>query len=160
FDGIDAAFLYPSQRTMHTFMGNEDREFHLAGVRAYNDWLAQEFCAVDPQRLFGLAQMPNLGVEAAIAEMKRCREQGYRAAVITTCPSGPHALAGEADLFSAAAQDLGMPVRTHIPTQPRRSPKPQLDGVASIPAMALAGFLNSPPILSELVMSGLFDRNP
>jgi hypothetical protein len=46
-DGIDAAFLYPSQRTMHTFMGNPDREFHLAGVRAYNDWLAQEFCAVD-----------------------------------------------------------------------------------------------------------------
>ena len=37
FDGVDAAFLYPSQRTMHTFMGNPDREFHLAGVRAYKD---------------------------------------------------------------------------------------------------------------------------
>jgi predicted TIM-barrel fold metal-dependent hydrolase len=160
FDGIDAAFLYPSQRTMHTFMGNEDREFHLAGVRAYNDWLAQEFCAVDPQRLFGLAQMPNLGVEAAIAEMERCREQGYRGVVITTWPSGQDDLSREDDRFFAAAQDLGMPVSIHIGVQRRRNPKPVLDGVASIGAMALAGFLNFPPILSELVMSGLFDRQP
>ena len=47
-DGVDAEFLYPSQRTMYHFMGQEDREFHRAGVRAYNDWLAEEFCAPDP----------------------------------------------------------------------------------------------------------------
>ena len=122
FDGIDAAFLYPSQRTMHTFMGNEDREFHLAGVRAYNDWLAREFCAVDPQRLFGLAQMPNLGVDAAIDEMKRCREQGYRGVVITTWPSGQDDLSSEDDRFFAVAQDLAMPVSIHISIQRRRNP--------------------------------------
>ena len=38
-DGVDAEFLYPSQRTMYHFMGNADRDFHRAGVRAYNDWL-------------------------------------------------------------------------------------------------------------------------
>jgi predicted TIM-barrel fold metal-dependent hydrolase len=160
FDGIDATFLYPSQRTMYTFMGTEDRDYHHAGVRAYNDWLAQEFCAVDPQRLFGLAQMPNLGVEAAIAEMKRCREQGYRGVVITTWPSGKDDLSSEDDPFFAAAQDLGMPVSIHISIQRRRNPKPTLEGVASIASMALAGILNFPPILSELIMSGLFDRYP
>ena len=160
FDGIDAAFLYPSQRTMHTFMGNEDREFHLAGVRAYNDWLAQEFCAVDPQRLFGLAQMPNLGVEAAIEEMTRCRKLGYRGVVITTWPSGQDDLSGEDERFFAAAQDIGMPVSIHISIQRRRNPKPTLEGVASIASMALAGFLNFPPILCELILSGLFDRHP
>ena len=69
FDGVDACFLYPSQRTMFFFMGNQDREFHLAGVQAYNNWLAQEFCSVDPERLFGLAQMPNLGVQSMIDEI-------------------------------------------------------------------------------------------
>ena len=72
-DGVDAEFIYPSQRTMFSFMGNPDREFHRAGVRAYNDYMAQEFCAADPERLFFLAQMPNLGVEEAIAEMRAAR---------------------------------------------------------------------------------------
>ncbi len=52
FDGVDAEFIYPSQRTMYYFMGNQDRDFHRAGVRAYNDDLSQEFCAADPERLF------------------------------------------------------------------------------------------------------------
>jgi len=56
FDGVDAEFIYPSQRTMFSFMGNPDRDYHRAGVRAYNDYMAQEFCAADPERLFFLAQ--------------------------------------------------------------------------------------------------------
>ena len=160
FDGIDACFLYPSQRTMFHFMGKEDREFHIAGVRAYNDWLAQEFCAVDRHRLFGIAQMPNLGVDAAIAELRRCRELGHRGAVITCWPSGKDDLSPEDDRFFAAAQELGVPVSIHIQIQRRRNPKPVLEGAASIASMALAGMLNFPPIMAELIMSGLFDRHP
>jgi predicted TIM-barrel fold metal-dependent hydrolase len=160
FDGVDAGFLYPSQRTMFHFMGKQDREFHLAGVRAYNDWLAQEFCAADRERLFGIAQMPNLGVDAAIEEMRRCRELGYRGVVITTWPSGHDDLSSEDDRFFAAAQELGLPVSIHIQIQRRRNPKPVLEGPASIASMALAGMLNFPPIMAELIMSGLFDRFP
>jgi hypothetical protein len=65
FDGVDAEVLYPSQRTMYHFMGNEDHDFHRAGIEAYNNCLMQEFCAADSERLFGLAQLPNLGVQAA-----------------------------------------------------------------------------------------------
>ena len=110
FDGVDACFLYPSQRTMFFFMGNEDREFHLAGVQAYNNWLAQEFCSVDPERLFGLAQMPNLGVQSMIDEMKRCKQLGFRGVIISTWPSGEDDLSEKDDPFFAAAQELGMPV--------------------------------------------------
>ena len=63
FDGVDAEFIYPSQRTMYSFMGNQDRDFHRAGIQAYNDYMHEEFCAADPNRLFSLAQMPNLGVD-------------------------------------------------------------------------------------------------
>jgi len=31
-----------------------------AVIRAYNDWLAEEYCAVAPDRLFGMGVMPNI----------------------------------------------------------------------------------------------------
>ena len=160
FDGVDACFLYPSQRTMFFFMGNQDREFHLAGVQAYNNWLAQEFCSVDPERLFGLAQMPNLGLQSMIDEMKRCKQLGFRGVIISTWPSGEDDLSDQDDPFFAAAQELGMPVSIHIRIQRTRNPLGVLKGVASISNMALAGMLLFPPIMSELIMSGLFDRFP
>jgi predicted TIM-barrel fold metal-dependent hydrolase len=160
FDGVDACFLYPSQRTMFTFMGNPDREFHLAGVRAYNDWLGQEFCAVDPERLLPLAQMPNLGVDAMIEEMTRCREMGFRGVIISTWPSGEDDLGPADDRFFAAAAEMELPVSIHINIQRKRNPRPKLEGVASIGSMALAGMIMFPPIMSELIMSGLFDRVP
>src|SRR5262245_56622688 len=49
-DGVDAEVLFGSARMMSHFYSDPDREFHLAGVRAYNDWLAQEIMSVDPSR--------------------------------------------------------------------------------------------------------------
>lgn len=159
-DGVDAEFLYPSQRTMHYFMGQEDRDFHRAGVRAYNDFMAREFCAADPERLFFLGQMPNLGVDEAIAEMRRCHEMGCRGVIITAWPAGGDDLSPEDDRFFAAAAELGMPVSIHINIQRKRNPRPRLEGPAAIGAMALAGMIAFPPIMSELICSGLFDRVP
>jgi predicted TIM-barrel fold metal-dependent hydrolase len=53
-----------------------------------------------------------------------------------------------------------MPVSIHIRIQRKRTPTGPLTGVASISTMALAGMLLFPPIMSELIMSGLFDRFP
>ncbi len=160
FDGVDAEFIYPSQRTMFYFMGNEDRDFHLAGIRAYNDYMAKEFCAADPERLFFLAQMPNLGVDAMIEELERCREMGARGVIISTWPSGRDDLSPEDDRFFAAAQELAMPVSIHINIQRKRNPRPTLEGPAAIGSMAMAGMLAFPPIMCELIVSGLFDRFP
>jgi predicted TIM-barrel fold metal-dependent hydrolase len=160
-DGVDAEFLYPSQRTMYHFMGNEDREFHRAGVRAYNDWLAEEFCAPDPERLFGLAQMPNLGVEEAIAEMRRCREKGFRGVILTAWPNGSDNLGPEDDRFFAAAQDLSMPISIHIRiVRPGRKSTGALEGPGAIANMALAGMTLFPEVMAEIMVSGVHDRFP
>ena len=50
-DGVAAEVLYPSQRTMGTFMAQPDDDYHLAGIDAYNQWMHDEFMAVDPTRL-------------------------------------------------------------------------------------------------------------
>ena len=160
FDGVDAQFIYPSQRTMYSFMGNEDREFHKAGVQAYNDFMAKDFCAADAERLFFLGQMPNLGVDEGIAEMKRCREMGARGVIITTWPAGGDDLGPEDDKFFAGAVDMGMPVSIHTRIQRKRNPPIKLEGPAAIGTMALAGMLSYPPLLAELITSGLFDRFP
>ena len=160
FDGVDAEFIYPSQRTMYYFMGNADRDFHRAGVRAYNDYMAQEFCAADPERLFFLAQMPNLGIQEGIAELERCKEMGARGCIITAWPAGGDDVSPADDEFFRAAADMGMPVSIHIRIQRKRDPRPTLEGPAAIASMALSGMLLFPPIMFELIMSGLFDRIP
>jgi predicted TIM-barrel fold metal-dependent hydrolase len=160
-DGVDAEFIYPSQRTMFYFMGNEDRDFHRAGIQAYNDYMHEEFCAADPERLFSLVQMPNLGVDECIAEMQRCKQKGARGVIISAWPSGEDDLSREDERFFAAAAEASMPVSIHINIQRKRaaaggSPR----GVAAIGQMALSGALAFPPILCELIMSGTFDRVP
>ena len=53
-----------------------------------------------------------------------------------------------------------MPVSIHINIRRKRNPRPNLEGPASIGSMALAGMILFPPIMCELIMSGLFDRFP
>ncbi len=160
FDGIDAEFLYPSQRTMYYYMHNKDTEFHRSGIQAYNNFMMDEFCAADPERLFHLAQMPNLGVDEAIAEMERCKVKGVRGVIISAWPAGGDQLTNEDDRFFAAAAEMGLPVSIHINIQRSRTTTGALEGHAAIGNMALAGMLNFPPIMAELITSGLFDRVP
>ena len=54
-DGVAAEILFPPQRTMSHFLGDDDEDFVLAGVEAYNNFLFEEFCAPDPKRLVGIA---------------------------------------------------------------------------------------------------------
>jgi hypothetical protein len=50
-DGIDAEVLFPSQQGGPKFWRRiEDNECYRSVVRAYNSWLAEEYCAVDPER--------------------------------------------------------------------------------------------------------------
>lgn len=160
FDGVDAEAIYPSQRTMFHFMGNEDEAFHLAGIQAYNNFMSDEFCASDPERLLFLAQMPNLGVDAMIAEMKRCKDKGARGVIISTWPEGGDHLTEDDFPFFEAAVEMGMPVHIHILIR-RPGDRPALiTGSAAIASMALAGYMRFPINMCDLIFSGVFDRVP
>jgi predicted TIM-barrel fold metal-dependent hydrolase len=162
-DGIDAAIIYPPQRTMLYFMSNTDREFHRAGIAAYNDWVLTSFCGECPSRLGAIAQMPALGVDAMIAELRRVRDLGARGASLSTWPSGGASLSAEDDPFWAAAEELGMPVHLHISlavagekrgrTGVRRGGPSQL--------AALATTLSAMPrLIADTVFNGVFERFP
>ena len=46
-DGVDAEVIFGSSRPMGLFLRHKERDFHLAGFQAYNDFMMKEFAAAD-----------------------------------------------------------------------------------------------------------------
>ena len=172
-DGVVAEVIYSPQRTMRHFMLGTEDDFHLAGIRAYNDWLAKDFCAKAPDRLIGIGQMPSIGVEGAIAEMRRCKELGLRGALLSAWPSGNLNLSDADDPFFAEAERLGMPVSIHcgLAARAKVAPKPKTPveekaargegtGGRQVSALSGAGLDTMPLIMGEIILTGVHDRFP
>jgi predicted TIM-barrel fold metal-dependent hydrolase len=171
-DGVDAEVLYPSQRTMRHFMLDDESDFHRAGISAYNNWMAKEYMAADPKRLIGLAQMPNLGVEDMITEMRRAKTLGMRGVILSTWPNGGISLTVDDNAFWEEAIKLDMPVSIHLGVQSKQGAKPQTStgvmeaagllssGAKTVVGYSCAGLDNMPVIIAETILSGMFDRYP
>jgi len=146
----------------------------IAVVRGFNDYFAEEYCAVDRDRLIGMAVLPNVGVDEDIAEMERCKRAGLKGAWLSTFPSGKSYPAPEDDRFWAAALDLDMPlvVHTSFPTkvgsrdtplfkyarEPQGEKRPPTDFVQRFARQAPhhSGSVEA----SQLIIAGVFDRFP
>jgi len=113
-DGVDAEILFPPQRTMSHFLGDDDDDFVLAGIEAYNNFLLDEFCAADPERLIGLPQVPSLGIDTSVDALRKAKARGAKGVIISNWPSGNQSLTTDDDPFWAAAVDEGLPVSIHI----------------------------------------------
>jgi predicted TIM-barrel fold metal-dependent hydrolase len=157
-DGVDAEMLYPPQRAMLTFMKNPDRAAHLAGIRAYNRWLREGFCAPDPDRLIGIFQIPNVGIETAVAELERAKKEGFRGVALSAWPSGGDNLRPEDDPFWDAAAELDMPVSIHLLLAAQQQ-KLGASNKGSV-AIGASAFMYTMPILVEMIFQGVFDRFP
>jgi predicted TIM-barrel fold metal-dependent hydrolase len=114
-DGIDAEILFPPQRTRFLIQNliAKDKNAYLAVTQAFNTWLAEEFCAVAPDRLIGEAMVAASSVEDGIAEMVRCRKMGLRSVCLQKWPNGGDLYKPEDDRFFAAALDCGMTLSCH-----------------------------------------------
>ena len=161
-DGVDAEVLFGSSRPMGLFLRHKDPDFHLAGFRAYNDWLLKDFCSADPRRLIGLGYIPGLGVEAAIRELHRVHGLGAKGCVIQCWPSAKDQISPEDDPFWAACVELGMPVAIHVRLISVNSPPPPPTGKqgGDIPGLSTTGMLDMPRVIAEAIFSGVFDRFP
>jgi predicted TIM-barrel fold metal-dependent hydrolase len=172
-DGVVAEVIYSPQRTMRHFMLGTEDDFHLAGIRAYNDWLSKDFCAKAPDRLIGIAQMPSVGVDAAIAEMKRGKAMGMRGVLLSAWPSGNLNLSEADDAFFAEAEKLGMPISIHCGLSARGKVAPkaktpleekmargEATGGKQVSALSGAGLDTMPLIMGEVILTGVHDRFP
>src|SRR3954469_6681212 len=114
-DGMDAEVLFAAMVAGPVFWRNiAHDEVYKAVIRGYNDWLAEEYCAVAPDRLIGMGVIPIPNVEDAIAEMAHCKKLGLKGILLGALPSAKGYPTQEDDKFWAAAVDMEMPVTAHV----------------------------------------------
>jgi predicted TIM-barrel fold metal-dependent hydrolase len=101
-----------------TFMERGSRELGLACVRAYNDWMIDEWCADEAYgRLIPLTLVPLWDPELAAAEVRRCADKGAHAVAFSENPAKlklPSIHTSHWDPFFAACQETDTVVNLHI----------------------------------------------
>ena len=160
-DQVDAAVLYPTPRLSHLVIATQDPDLHLAMVRAYNDWLA-EYAGHDPQRLGGIALIPNRGIEQAIDEIKRVATMPGIAGLLIGCyPHGDKDLAPEDDPVWEAAIEVGLPLHVHVKLVDEHPKDIYAPGkMAMGRAEGDLRFLQAPTLMVQFLNSGVLDRLP
>jgi len=172
-DGIDAEILFPGQQAgPRLWRAIQDDDAYRAVVRAYNDFLAQDYCSADPDRLIGMGVIPWTNLQDALAELEYCTKLGLKGVVIGRFPSGRGYPTPDDDQFWARALEIGMPVTVHVELDrsverdgrlfryPKEHPeigpgRGIVDQLANVKFCRLGG-INA----VQLLFSGVFDRFP
>src|SRR5207245_2174712 len=79
-DGVDVHVCFPTLPGLAgiAFMEIEDKPYAAALIGAYNDWLVDEWCAPDPERVLAAAILPLWDMQAAAAELRRVAGRGLK----------------------------------------------------------------------------------
>ena len=153
-DGVDAEVLYPTPRLSQAVFAYADAEFHLALVRAYNDWLA-EYTAYAPDRFGGLALLPNRGADGAVAETHRMLGlPGIRGVMMGCYPNGTLSVTPEDDAVFGALAEARIPLCIHV------SLTQAMPSAHRAPLPGYGRFFDAPNRIVELIFAGVFDRFP
>lgn len=174
-DGVDAEVLFPGNVGPNFWRGIKSDEAFKAVVRAFNDWLAEEYCQANPDRLIGLGVIPMTNLEDAIEELRHCKKIGLKGVVMNSFPSCfPHTVP-EDDRFYEEALDLEMPLTIHVAFGfPQRGAPPPRKPAYDYPKMATNLEIPVPDMVDrinkygfrgaiqavQLMFSGVFDRFP
>ncbi len=116
--GLLAQVLYPNLIgfNSHSFLVGLGPEAATDAVRAYNDYLV-EFASADRDRLIPIAMLPYWDLDAALVELRRVRELGFKGVLLASLFSrlGLKNLSDPYwDPLLAAIQDLDMSVNLHV----------------------------------------------
>jgi predicted TIM-barrel fold metal-dependent hydrolase len=161
-DGVWAELLFP---TFPRFGGTQflqgvDKDLALAMVRAWNDWMLDEWCAAYPERFIPQTLIPLWDVPASVAEIERCAEKGSRAVLFV---ENPHPLGlpsfptGHWRPVFEACNATGLPLSMHIGTSSGLiQPSPETNPSVGI---ALCG-INSMSALGDMIFGGVFEGLP
>ncbi|HXB37794.1 MAG TPA: amidohydrolase family protein, partial [Acidimicrobiales bacterium] len=137
-----------------------DKDLALLCVRAYNDWMVEEWCAGAGGRLIPLCLIPLWDAEMAAAEVRRNADRGVRAVAFSELPTYlglPSIYGGTWDPFFAACEETGTVVCMHIGSG-TKTPQASPDAPDAVAATILFG--NSAASLVDLLYSGTLHRFP
>jgi predicted TIM-barrel fold metal-dependent hydrolase len=114
-DGMDAEVMFHS--VVHgprTWRSIRDDDVYKACIRAYNDFMAEEYAAFAPERFFPMGVIPQTNLRDALEEMAHCQQMGLKGVSLQAFPSGKEYPTPEDDAFWAEALRTQMPVTVHV----------------------------------------------
>ena len=160
-DDTVADVLYPTAGL--SLLQYDDVELQLACIQVYNDWLA-EFCAVDSDRIMGIAMIPTWDIEVGVAELNRCGDMGLRGAIIWSSPPATRDYSFFSDRYEtlwATAAERSMPVSIHIfgghQTKGINKYGVTVEGTYYFGIAARDELAHT---VAELIAAGVFERHP
>jgi predicted TIM-barrel fold metal-dependent hydrolase len=160
-DGIHAQLCFPSFPGFagSTFFNAPDKELGAACVRAWNDWMIDEWSAAAPDRQIPLAMVPFWDIQATVAEAERIITRGAKSISFTEMP---HALGLPSfhtthwDPLFAVCNEAEVPLSMHFGSGGAPVVAPDAPFTTAI---ALFG-LNSQMATIDLVNTRIFERFP
>jgi predicted TIM-barrel fold metal-dependent hydrolase len=170
-DGVNAEILYTSPGNTKHWRGIYDDAIYNMVVHAYNEFLAEDYCAGHADRLIAMAVIPTSTLDAAVKEMEYCSKAGLKGVMISTFPSGKGYPTAEDDRFWAAALDLNVAVTAHVGFVTRQGPYfqypkvpklttpggPGADAIRSITRYAAIPGEATTAII-QMIAAGVFER--
>jgi predicted TIM-barrel fold metal-dependent hydrolase len=159
---VEASLCFPTFPRFcgQTFAEAKDRDLALACVRAYNDWMVEEWCGDSGGRLIPLVIVPLWDAELAAAEVRRNAARGVHAVCFSEIPVHlglPSIHSGSWDPFFAACQEARVTVNMHIGSSSRM---PATSPDAPTGVAATLSFNNAMASMSDWLFSGKLVQFP
>jgi len=162
--GILASLNFPSAPRFcgQLFWEGKDKDLGLICVKAWNDWMVDEWCAAAPGRYIPLMLIPLWDPAEAAREVERMAGRGVRALAFSENPTplglpDIHDARGYWDPVWAACNDTGVVVCMHIGSS---SVMPKISENAPFVANMAWGASRTAGTMLAWLFSGLFTRFP
>jgi predicted TIM-barrel fold metal-dependent hydrolase len=161
---VEASLCFPTFPRFcgQTFLEADDKDLALLCVRAYNDWMVEEWCAGSEDRLVPLCLIPLWDPVLAADEVRRNAARGVRAVCFSELPSNlglpsVHAADRYWDPFFAACDETETTLCMHIGSS---SKMPATSPDAPFIVSSTLTFSNAMGSLCDYIFSGTLDRFP
>jgi len=158
----EASLSFPSFPRFcgQTFTERKDKELGDLCVKAYNDWMVDEWCGGSNGRLIPLIIVQLWDANLAAAEVRRNAARGVRAVCFSEIPPflglpSVHDKNGYWDPFFQACAETGTVVNMHIGSS-SKMPSTSADAPAAVGSTLT--YMNAAMSLTDFLMSGVFEK--
>ena len=163
---VDVSICFPNVLPRfcgQTFLEREDKDLALLCVKAYNDWMIDEWCEGEGKgRLIPLTLIPLWDPVAAAEEVHRCANKGSFAVAFSENPyhlglPSVHDENNFWDPFFTACQETETVICMHIGSS---SKMPSTSPDAPFSVSSTITFANAMGSMCDYILSGIFVRFP
>jgi predicted TIM-barrel fold metal-dependent hydrolase len=162
-NGVEVSMCFPNMFVRfcgQRFLEAADKELALSCVRAYNDWIVEDWAGPSNRRLVPLCIVPLWDAELAAAEVRRNANRGVKAVSFSEIPANlglPSIHSGYWEPFICACAETGTAINLHIGSGSRLT---TTTNDAPTGVITMLSFVTPAMALSDWLLSGHLMRHP